>query len=372
MQPPKERSATCRLSAKTLTDYNGRMHEEITTARNVAEKFLLDGNVSTVSPFGNGRINATYLVMTDNGTKYVLQRLNPIFAPSVLEDIRALTHAMKERGFTTTELVPTRSGDLGIIENGQCSRMLTFIPGRTIENGITQEEARSAMALIGRFHQAFADHDHQFAHVRKGFHDTPQIMEGLEKTIADYRGTEKHTALATLGADIEAAHNANRHAWAHLPKRIIHGDPKLSNIRFAADSPRAIALLDLDTMGRHSIVVDIADAARSWCNQHDEGDAKHARFDLDIFRVMMEGYAETADFLTKEEREAIPGAIAQIALELSARFATDAYRESYFTLDREHYPDLFTQNSAKARAQFALHQDVVRKFSDIIALSSSV
>lgn len=335
----------------------------------MAEKFTLDAEIKTVGPFGNGRINDTFLVETVSGEHFVLQRVNPIFAPSVLEDIAIITQAMKDRGFTTTELIITTTGELGVIEGGECWRMLSFVPGRTIEEGISKEEAQSAMELIGVFHETFAEHTYTFRHVREGFHDTSRIMSLLEDTTCEYTGTKKHEALGELSTNITYAYKETPHAWAHLPKRIIHGDPKLSNIRFAAHSKKAITLLDLDTLGRHSVVVDIADAARSWCNRADEGDATQAQFDLDIFCAMMDGYTKKANFLTKEEREAIPGAIAQIALELAARFTTDAYRESYFTLDHAKYPDLFTQNSAKARAQFALYQDILRKLPDISVIT---
>lgn len=333
----------------------------------IARQFALPGAVTSIAPFGRGRINDTFLVTMESGAHYVLQRVNPMFAPSVLEDIAFMTAQMKEQGFTTTELIPTKEGALGVQDGDTVWRMLTHIEGRTIEEGITGEEAQSAMALIGRFHQTFAEHTYDFQHVREGFHDTPRIMHTLAETIADYRGTPKHTALATLGDAITRAYETHPHAWAHLPKRIIHGDPKLNNIRFAAETPRAIALLDLDTMGRHSVVVDLADAARSWCNHADEGDIDRAAFDLDIFHAMMEGYTSTAHFFTDSERAATPYAIAQIALELAARFATDAYRESYFKLDREHYPNLFTQNSTKAQAQFALYRDILKKFPDLAA-----
>lgn len=348
------------------------MNEKLTSRANeIARQFAFGEVMQSVEPFGRGRINDTFLVTTESGERYVLQRLNPIFAPSVLLDIDAMTRVMKERGFLTTLLIPTKDGELGILENGQCWRMLTYIPGRTIEEGITKDEARSGMKLIGKFHQIFAEHDYVFRHVRDGFHDTQKIMRGLEETISKYAGTKKDAALAKVGCAILGEYDSRPHAWAHLPKRVIHGDPKLNNIRFADDGSRAIALLDLDTMGRHSVVIDIADAARSWCNRADEGDEGWARFDLDIFRAIMEGYTETANFLTEEEREAIPGAIAQIALELSARFLNDAYRESYFKLDRERYPDLFTQNSTKARAQFALCQNITRKLGDISSITAS-
>ncbi len=350
--------------------YNERMEKEKREYLvRTANQFVIGDGINTVEQFGRGRINDTYLITTEVGERFVLQKVNPIFAPSVLNDIEQMTRAMKQADFTTTELVPTKTGELGIVGHGECWRMLTYIPGRTVENGVSEEEAVSAMGLIGKFHQTFADHAYIFRHVREGFHDTARIMEKLTDTMHEYRETKKSNALGALSKKIFNEYHTRSHAWAHLPKRIIHGDPKLNNIRFAPASHHAIALLDLDTLGRHSVVIDIADAARSWCNRADEGDEEHAVFDLNIFRAMMEGYSRAVNFLTREEREAIPNAIAQIALELSVRFLTDAYRESYFTLDRERYPDLFTQNSAKARAQFALYQDILQKKDDVEKIS---
>jgi len=356
------------------TLYNGGAMENrvIERAGTVANEFRLDGKAVDLEPLGKGHINDTFLVTTEGGGVYVLQRVNPIFAATVLEDIDVLTREMKRAGFTTTELVPTRTGELGSVISGELWRVLTYIRGQTLEEGITENRARNAMGFLAKFHHTFADHDYIFRHVREGFHDTPRIMATLEETTRMYTGTKKSAALADLSGDILAAYGKTPHAWAHLPKRIIHGDPKLNNIRFAEHSDEAVALLDLDTLGRHSVVVDIADAARSWCNRADEGDERGASFDLGTFRAMAEGYAEHADFLTAEERRSIPGAILQIALELGARFATDAYRESYFKLDRTRYPDLFTQNFAKARAQFALYRDVKKKLPDIAAQAENI
>lgn len=355
------------------TRYNtNEMDEKLTgRANEVAKKFALGEEVRNIEPFGQGRINDTFLVTTESGERYVLQRVNPIFAPSVLFDIEAITRELKQRGFATTELVPTKSGEPGVIENKECWRMLIYVPGRTIEEGATKAEVRSAMELIGAFHKEFAELQYNFRHVREGFHDTPKIMEGLEKSISEYRETKKDAALGRMGEEILDAYVKHPHAWMHLPKRIVHGDLKLSNVRFDLRSPKALALLDLDTLGRQSVLVDIADAVRSWGNPKDEGD-EYSYIDLDTLETMMEGYKSSADFLTSEELQAIPHAITQMTLELAARFATDAYRESYFKLDRERYPDLFTQNLAKARAQFALYCDIVSKLPHVTDLTTHI
>ena len=42
----------------------------------IARAFATDGVPEVVEPLGNGNVNATYLVRTSSGTRYVLQRLN--------------------------------------------------------------------------------------------------------------------------------------------------------------------------------------------------------------------------------------------------------------------------------------------------------
>ncbi len=340
------------------------MEKEIERLRELVGHFTFCPDVEYIAdtqPYGNGRINDTYLITAESGKQAILQRVNPIFAPSVLHDIDAVTRLLSGRGITTTELIPTNEGALGYVKNGECWRMLTYIEGRTKESGVTEDEARDAMRLIGLFHRTFAEHPYEFQHARVGFHDTPSIMNDLKETVLEFAGSKNdHSLLPIAGVILERFHKRPL-AWEDLPKRIIHGDLKLSNVRFASHEPRAVALIDLDTIGRHNVALDVADAARSWANKSSEGNTRQANFDLDIFSAMIDGYRTHTDFLAEKEWVAIPGATAQIALELAARFVTDAYRESYFKLDRSHYPDLFTQNSTKASAQFALFEDIESK-----------
>ena len=42
----------------------------------LASLFQLDGTATTVEPFGNGNVNDTFLLFTDCGHRYTLQRIN--------------------------------------------------------------------------------------------------------------------------------------------------------------------------------------------------------------------------------------------------------------------------------------------------------
>src|SRR5690606_20343215 len=110
-----------------------------------------------------------------------------------------------------------------------------------------------------------------------------------------------------------------------LPRRIGHGDPKVSNFLFDGDD--VCGVIDLDTMGWTSLDLELGDACRSWCSTTDES-APTPGFDLDVFEAAMDGYlAVTERWLTREEAASFPAAVERICLELAARFAADALVE---------------------------------------------
>ncbi len=143
---------------------------------------------------------------------------------------------------------------------------------------------------------------------------------------------------------------------------------KISNVRFSKNGKEAISLLDLDTLGKDKIVIDLGDAVRSWCNSAEEGDVKGTTFNINIFEHMIRGYFQTANFITTDEKMKIPDGIELMTLELSARYITDAFEESYFTLDKLRYPSLYEQNKQKAIAQLQFYDDFQSKRNIVVQI----
>jgi Ser/Thr protein kinase RdoA (MazF antagonist) len=133
----------------------------------------------------------------------------------------------------------------------------------------------------------------------------------------------------------------------------VHGDPKLNNVVFD-DAGRAISLIDLDTLSRMTIPVELGDAFRSWCNPSGE-DTVESAFDLTRFQAGLTGYAEFAGALLEPiEIEAIVPAVELITLELASRFCADALEESYFAWDRERFASAAEHNLHRAKSQLSL------------------
>ena len=310
-----------------------------------------------------GLINQTYTVDIDGELAAILQRLNTdIFAPEVHEDIEAITAALAAAGLPTTRLVPTATGELWHTDaQGGVWRALTPIGDRTIEKLRDPADAHSAGALVARFHGALRDFSWDFRSVRPGAHDTDLHMEKLASAVHDERQHRLWWDTASLSETINEGWRTLE-VPSGLPTRIIHGDLKISNIRFTG--PQATALIDLDTMAWGTLDTELGDAMRSWCNPATDLDPE-AFFDVEIFAAAMAGYAEGAGDAgpTELEWSAIVPGLERICWELAARFAVDAVKESYFGWDKVNYPAAGEHNLARARGQVQLAKSVRKQRS---------
>ncbi|HEY3449925.1 MAG TPA: phosphotransferase [Myxococcales bacterium] len=309
--------------------------------------------------FGTGLINRTYLVEGRAGN-VVVQRLHPVFAGAVNEDIEAVTAHLAAKGLNTPR--PVRCDDGALWVDGLDERpwrALSFVSGESLDRVGSPELAREAARLVASFHLAVADLSWDYRHVRVGVHDTAKHLGTLRQALKDHEAHRLFAEVAPLASEILAA--AQRLPdLSRLPLRHCHGDLKISNILFSGQ--KAVCLVDLDTLGRMIWPFELGDAMRSWCNPSGE-DVGSAAIDRAIFTAALEGYASVArpaSFPTREEALALVDGLATICLELSARFLADALNESYFGFDAARFPARGEHNLLRARGQWALHQSVER------------
>ncbi len=293
-----------------------------------------------------GLINQTYAL----GRRFVLQRLHPVFRPEVNDDIAALVPALRRAGVPVPELVRTASGATFVPADGTW-RILTRLAGETRHRLRAPSDARALGGMVARFHGALRDAEHTFAFERPGAHDTGAHVASVQAALDAAPSHRLAAAVAPIATALETA-------WAQfpqpvgLPLRIIHGDLKVSNVLWTGGD--VVGVVDLDTMGYYGVDIELGDALRSWCNLGVEDDPAPA-LSVETFAFAVEGYVLGArPWLTAPEVESLPRSLERIALELSARFAADALRESYFGWDASRFPGRGEHNLVRAKNQLGL------------------
>jgi len=316
----------------------------------VLDAFELAGPLERAT---SGLINPTWFVSARDGRALVLQRVNPIFPPEVNVDIEAVTRHLFAKGIATPTLVPSRFGRLWLEHDGAVWRVLTRIDGVTRDALESPAQAREAGRVLAEFHRAVSDLEHEFRSRRLGVHDTARHLRNLREALDEHRGHRDFAAVRPLAEQVLAL-AAELPALPPMPDRIVHGDPKISNVMFAAHTDRALCLIDLDTLARMPIALELGDALRSWCNPATE-DAPEARFVRGFYAAAIEGYASGArGLLLPEEWGAIADGTLTITVELAARFCADALRERYFRWDEGRYASSSAHNQARTRAQLKI------------------
>jgi Ser/Thr protein kinase RdoA (MazF antagonist) len=304
----------------------------------------------------SGLMNPTWYASSRSGSELVLQRVNPIFSPQVHLDIAAVTEHLTRKGLLTPRLVPTRDGALWF-EHAGVWRVLTRVHGICRDALETPAQARAAGRIVAQFHRAVSDLEHRFRNRRLGVHDTPAHLRTLRTALDEHRDHRHFAVIEPLAERVLAA----AAALPSLPAssdRIVHGDPKISNLVFAPDEDRALCLIDLDTLAHMPVALELGDALRSWCNPATE-DAATARFVRSYFDAAIAGYAEAAQgFLTPAEWSAIPRGTLTITVELAARFCADALRETYFGWNRARYESSSAHNQARTLGQLRLAEGI--------------
>jgi Ser/Thr protein kinase RdoA (MazF antagonist) len=308
-------------------------------------------------PFGSGLINRTFLVEGRSG-RVVLQRLHPVFAGTVNEDIDAITAHLEKKGLPTPRPVRTDDGALWALDGEERPwRALTFVEGESFDHVPSPAFAAEAGRLVARFHLATRDLEHEYRHVRVGVHDTTRHLASLAAALEEQPSHRLFAAVEPLARVLLAA-AARLPDLGGLPLRHAHGDLKISNLLFRGDE--AHCLVDLDTLGRMSWAFEMGDALRSWCNPAGEDEAR-VGIDVATFEAALAGYGEaarTSGLVSAEERGFVVDGLATICLELSARFLADALRESYFGFDPGRFPARGEHNLLRGRGQLSLFESV--------------
>ena len=345
--------------------------------RAAAEQFNPADRIAGIERFGSGHVNDTFLVSTGSPDKhFIIQRINErVFSKPelIMQNLRAFSEHISEffatnqpagRRWEMPRILPTADGkDHWIDCDGHLWRAMSFIEDAvSFDSVLGVEHASEVGFALGLFHTMVGDLPPQrLKDTLEGFHITP-IYLGRYISILAKGGISTSADAAYCMDFIERRKEfayvlENARADGRLRLRIIHGDPKVSNVMIDTRTGLAVSIVDLDTVKPGLLLYDIGDSLRSSCNPlgEDPGEPGKVHFEPELCRALLKGYfsAVRKDLWGEYECELIFDSICLLAFELGLRFFAD-YLEGdvYFKVtDRR-------QNLRRALAQFRLSESI--------------
>lgn len=351
--------------------------------RELGGAFAQSRIVGDPRPFGGGHINDTYLCREENGSQYVLQRINKNVFPdpeAVMDNILRVTAFLRERIVErggdpvreTLNMIRTREGSYTVLdENNDYWRAYEFVDDSTSYDACETEAifAESGHAF-GRFMSMLDGFDAASLHetIAK-FHDTPKrfrdFRAAVEKNAAGRADGVRELIETALTYEPFAQTLVSALEKGDVKLRVTHNDTKLNNVLIDEKTGHAVCVIDLDTVMPGLCAYDFGDAIRFGANTaaEDEKDLSKVKLNMDMYRAYAEGYlSEVASDLTAGEIDSLPVGAKMMTLENGIRFLGDYLNgDIYFKTD---YPE---HNLTRARTQFKLLEEMDAHWEEMLA-----
>ena len=336
--------------------------------------FRITGSPVSCAEFGSGHINLTYKVNCDDGSAYILQRINQyVFTDpkAVMENVGAVTEYLRTRVSDPSEILHFVSSDTGkyyyVDEAGEYWRCYEFADGLCLDLPESDKDFYESAIAFGRFQEMLRDFPAETLHETIPlFHNTANRYRLFRKALQEDRMGRAASVQPEidflLQRQEEGATICRLLDAGEIPLRVTHNDTKLNNVLLDCKTRKALCVLDLDTVMPGSSLYDYGDSIRfgAATAPEDEKDLSKMGINLHLFRVYTAGYLAACKSLTPKERELLPLGAKTLTLELAVRFLTDYLDgDRYF---KTAYPE---HNLVRARAQMKLVADMEEKWEDM-------
>ena len=333
--------------------------------------FPTDGAPVSCEQIKSGHINETYLITTDNGTRYILQWINRYVFPNVnalMNNMAAISAylAKREKGkMAMIRYIDTLDGHSYYDDgHGGCWRIYRFVDHSIcVQRPESLEDFYECARAFGHFQYVLNEFPaEELEETIVNFHNTVdryrQLREALRED-SEGSAAEVQPELEYLFSREDKACRLHKMRLSgDLPVRATHNDTKINNVLLDEHTRKAICVIDLDTVMPGLSAFDFGDAIRFGASTaaEDETDLRKVSLDLELFRAFTRGFLKACPSLTEKEREVLPLGSFTMTLECGMRFLTDYLKgDKYFSID---YPQ---HNLDRARAQLKLAQDMESK-----------
>ena len=334
----------------------------------IIEQFVGKVLVKHESKLTGGHINDTFRVCYSNGGKQdievVFQKLNSrVFGnPEIIsKNAVMLCQYLKDQSFPILTPAPFKNlqGDFwSKDENGDYWRMMAFISNaRSIEKPSSVVEVTEASSAFGLLHAYLHALDPtSFKEGLIGFFDLnfrwQQWKEAKANALPErLKKAEKEVTRLENNRHFVEQYDALKKD-KDLPIRVIHGDPKLSNLLFNKQTGKVEAIIDWDTVQPSWIIFEFGDMVRSYISAGGEEsrDNEDAEQRERFLKATWDGFMEYAGpILTDNEKRYLKQGAVWVCWMQALRFLMD-----YLVGDKYYRVSDEDQNLRRAQGQLTL------------------
>lgn len=345
--------------------------------RSVFRQFAIPGDFISASPYGNGHINDTYVVVCSQAgcpLRYILQRINHnIFKnpAALMENVARVTEHCRAKlsaddsdaSRKTLTLVKTLDGaDFFIDSKNSYWRCYLFIENAvTYDIPKTDKQIYQAAKAFGSFQAMVCDLGGKplnetipdFHNGQKRYNTFVQAVEAdkCNRAAAAKAEIDKINALAGIFDVLPALVQKG-----DIPVRITHNDTKINNVMIDSKTDEGICVIDLDTVMPGLALYDFGDMVRTTASPtaEDETNLELVGLQLPRFEAVLKGYlASAGGFLNAAEKENLILSGKMITLMIGVRFLTDYLSgDTYFKIHRPSH------NLDRCRTQIKLVESI--------------
>lgn len=308
--------------------------------REILPQFGIDEN-SIVFRFGSGLINDTFSINPPGAKKpeYLLQRINhqvfkdvPVLMNNIVLVTSHINRKLKNSGRHQPELTFTANGKTFYLDaSGNYWRMFGFINDSKSYDAVeSAKQAFEAGRAFGMFQSMLSDID------TSGIKDSIPDFHNIGKRLTDLRrviAANPKNRVKEVQVEIEFIREREKAmniipemaSNGLLPKRVIHGDTKFSNVLFNLND-EVQCVVDLDTVMLSYSAFDFGDAIRTIINSapEDEENLEKIILNVPFFEAYAKGYiSEAVQFLTQEELGSLIHGVLLLPYMQAVRFLTD-------------------------------------------------
>ncbi|AUC81189.1 phosphotransferase enzyme family protein [Lacinutrix sp. Bg11-31] len=350
---------------------------EANLLKTIFNAFDHKSNFVSHSELNSGHINDTFLINTDFGNRYVLQRINHhvfIDVEGLINNKVLISNHIKskfpnfsEQELSSKILLFVKAQNTKFYyhkENENYWNLMVFIDDSITYEVVEDEEiAYEGGKLLGTFLNLTSDFDSsQLIDVIPDFHDMSfrykQYVSSL--TNASKERLKKTTKYISVVDELKVEMHILQELKeaGKIPIRVTHNDTKISNALFD-QYKKGICMIDTDTVMPGIIHYDFGDAIRTICNTtaEDEKDLSKVEFNLNYYKAFKKGFIEKMKYsLSPIELEYLPLAAKTMIFIMALRFLTDYLNNDVYYKTR--YPD---HNLDRAKNQFKLIESLSEK-----------